>query len=425
MKALVLESSRLYQAMLKALFESNDFEVEFASSGAKGLELAAAEGVDMVCSALHLPDMSGIELAKQLRSKPQTRHLPVVMLTAENDKAVLGQAMEAGITEIFSKSDTLCLGGYLQYLAHQHATGQSTQGRVLYVEDNPSMAELTQLLLAQLGVEIDHFATGEAAKQAFAQHDYDLVLSDFFLEGEMSGLELLRAVRGAKGNKARVPVLMMSSFSDESRKIELLRSGANDYVAKPFVQAELVARVKNLISNKKMFDQVELQQQQMEAMAMTDQLTGLYNRHYLFDAAPKKISEAIRHHYNISLIVVDLDHFKKVNDTHGHATGDEVLRAAGKMLHDSMRDEDMVARFGGEEFVVLLSHCDEEGALAKAESLRLSLELLEPVGLPVTGSFGVATVYSDQPCDFQALFSRADQSVYLAKEGGRNCVRKG
>lgn len=153
---------------------------------------------------------------------------------------------------------------------------------------------------------------------------------------------------------------------------------------------------------------------------MTDQLTGLYNRHSLFDMGPKYLSDAKRHKFPVSLVVIDLDHFKNVNDTHGHATGDVVLKSIGQVLKDQCRTEDFVARFGGEEFVMLLSHCDIDFAISKAENLRKEVEAAQPAGLTITASLGVAAM--EEADDFNTLFEKADKAVYEAKESGRNKV---
>ena len=153
---------------------------------------------------------------------------------------------------------------------------------------------------------------------------------------------------------------------------------------------------------------------------MTDQLTGLYNRHSLFDIGPKYISDAKRHDFSVSLLVFDLDHFKNVNDTYGHGVGDVVLKAVGQVLNDNCRIEDTVARFGGEEFVMLLSHCDIDLAFTKAESIRIAIEKAKPNDLTITASIGVAALGLDD--DFESLFDKADKAVYEAKDTGRNKV---
>ncbi len=423
MKALVCESSRLFQQMIKSLFESAGFEVTLCERGAEALIQLKSHKFEIACIPMHFPDMEGVAMAAKLRAHPALKQLPVLMITAHEDKKLLQAALNAGITEVYLKSDLSRLEHYLHLLAHQARVRGELGGKVLCVEDDPILAGWAREVFLHMGLEVDCFARAEEAFAAFTRKPYDIVITDFFLEGEMSGLDLLRRIREEKGAPGHVPVLVTTGFDDQSRKIELLRSGANDYINKPLVLEELQLRTRNLILNKQLYDQLERQRQTLEQLAMTDQLTSLYNRHYLFDAARKKLSEAGRHAYSVALVVVDLDHFKKVNDTHGHAVGDIVLRETGALLRHAIRTEDVAARFGGEEFVLLLSHCEPEGALVKAERLREAVEQLNPNGIRVTASIGVACFLPQQPRSYEELFAAADAAVYRAKESGRNNVQ--
>ena len=423
MRVLVIEPTRLYRAMLTSLLESMGLEVLAVETGEEGKALVVQRDFNLLCTAMHLSDMSGIDLAHSLRENQRTQQLPVVLLTSEDDKTQLSRALEAGVTEIYHKTDTAQLESYLRYFVNNESAGTQIIGRVLYVEDSELLAKLVIVYLNEMGLTVDHFDRAEDAVNAFMENEYDLVLTDFFLKGEMTGSGLLREVRSMAPDKARVPVLVVSGFSDDSRKLELLKSGANDYISKPILQEELQVRVYNMIKSKLLVDRLEQQQASLKKLAMTDQLTSLYNRHYLFDVAPKKISEARRHEQAFCVVVIDLDHFKVVNDTHGHATGDIVLKEAGNLLRESVRNEDMVARFGGEEFVALLNHCDLQGGAVKAEALRSALEALQPAGLRITGSFGVAQYNPEEHTEFSQLFDDADKAVYVAKESGRNCVK--
>ena len=155
-------------------------------------------------------------------------------------------------------------------------------------------------------------------------------------------------------------------------------------------------------------------------LALTDHLTGLYNRHSLNDIGPKYISNAHRHKTPLSLFVIDLDHFKNVNDTYGHGVGDIVLQAVSAVLQDVCRTEDIVARFGGEEFIMMLTNCDINHALEKGEKLRAAIESCKPEDLVITSSIGAAELIEGD--SFETLFNRADQAVYEAKDTGRNKV---
>lgn len=409
MLVLVIEPTRLYRSMLSTLLADMGFEVVAVENGEQGLAQMLKLEVDLVCTSMHLSDMSGVDVALQLRESHKGNQLPIILLTSEGDKTLYGHALEAGVTEIFHKKDTDKLERYLSYL--------------VYVEDDQLLSKQIVLFLEDSGLKVDVFSNAETALVSFVDNEYALVLTDFLLEGKMSGSELLREIRSLDSPKANVPVLVVSSFDEDSRKLELLKNGANDYISKPIFKEGLIARIRNLIKSQQLLNRLEQQQESLRELAMSDQLTSLYNRHYLFDIAPKRISEAKRQQQGLSVVVIDLDYFKAVNDNYGHATGDMVLKAVGKMLRESVRNEDLVARFGGEEFVALLAHCSIDDALAKAEQFRSQLEALKPGGLTITGSFGVAQFDPERHQDFAQLFNDADKAVYQAKESGRNCVK--
>ncbi len=422
MKGLIVESSKSYQKLLTALMEQSGLDVEVACSATEALGMLSRHEYDLVCVAMFLEDMDGIAFTTQFRSKPQYLQTPLVMITSAEDPATLVKAVSVGVTELFSKKDLAKISEYVVQFVMQHGRSEALSGHILYVEDSRSVALKTKALLEDKGLSVDHFVSAEEAYDAFREKDYDLVLTDVVLEGLMGGNALVRAFRALSGNKARIPILALSGFDDDARKIELLRSGANDYVSKPTLDEELMARVNNLLTSKRLMDRNESQQARLHYLAMRDQLTSLYNRHYLTEMAPAKLSESFRHKTACSLIMLDVDHFKKVNDDHGHQAGDIVLQELGGVISDSCRVEDVAARFGGEEFVVLLTHCNAENAVKKAEVLREKIEGLYPAGLKITASFGVSEINIEKRCDFSDLFKSADEAVYKAKAAGRNRV---
>ncbi|NOX93004.1 MAG: diguanylate cyclase [Gammaproteobacteria bacterium] len=422
MKALIAEPTKAYRQLLETVCHAVGFKPLFFTNTSEALQHLSLHPVDLVLTSLQLLDNDGINFCKKIRELKDTKHIPVVLLTAEKNKTIEEPATQAGITEIFHKSDIPRLQTYLSELISRASTYNNMDARVLYVEDSLSVAKLTIHILEAMGLDIDHFTHAEHAYEAFQTTDYDLVLTDIFLAGNMSGVGLVRAIRSTEGNKIHIPVLTMSAQDDSARKIELLNCGANDYVAKPILKEELMARVHNLITNKKLLDKLKAQQHLLQELAMTDQLTELYNRHFLMEIAPKHISEAFRHKQPLSLIVIDLDNFKTVNDTHGHSAGDIVLTQTARLLKTTCRNEDIAARFGGEEFVLILRHCDAESARKKAEVLRMKIADLNPEGIAVSASFGVAELPLDSVCKFDVLFSAADHAVYEAKARGRNCV---
>ncbi len=422
MKALIAEPSKTYRQLLETVCHAVDIKPTFATHSDEALRHLSLHSMDLVFTSLQLQDGNGLEFCKKIRELENTKHIPVILLTAENNKNIVEPATQAGITEIFHKSDIPRFQNYLNEFINRESTHSNMDARVLYAEDSLSVAKLTIHILETMGLTIDHFTHAEQAYEAFQTTDYDLLLTDILLAGSMSGVGLVREIRSIEKGKSHIPILAMSAQNDSARKIELLNCGANDYVAKPIFKEELMARVHNLITNKKLLDKLKAQQHLLQELAMTDQLTELYNRHFLMELAPKHISESFRHKHPLSLIVIDLDNFKTVNDTHGHSVGDIVLMQTAQLLKSACRNEDIAARFGGEEFVLILRHCNAENARKKAELLRMKISDLNPEGIAISASFGIAELPLNNTCKFDALFSAADHAVYEAKARGRNCV---
>ena len=420
MKALVIEDTKMYQQVVNTVLSNLGVSVQLAATAEEGLQAVQEEAFDLIVLDLHLPDKDGLEVCRELRTQEQTRLLPTILLTSEDALGTLKAAYGAGVTDVMRKTGVSELHRSFTQLINRMS--RQYEGRVLYVEDSATTEQLTIHLMRSLGLEVDHFSTAEAALDEIPVNDYDLIVTDIVLEGELSGLSLVRAVRAMEEPKGRLPILALSGLEDAARRVEILRLGANDYITKPIVEEEFKARIGNLITNKQLFDQVREQQHQLQQMAITDQLTGLYNRHYLHDVARKFVSNARRHQEPMSILVIDLDHFKAINDTHGHDAGDAVLSTVGETLALHCRDGDVAARFGGEEFVVLLSHCGHVDALKKGEALRGIVAELRPRGLDVTASIGVASLALDKEVEFADLFKLADEAVYKAKENGRNRV---
>lgn len=243
--------------------------------------------------------------------------------------------------------------------------------------------------------------------------DVDLILLDI----EMPGLDGYEVCQRLKQNKATedIPIIFVTSHDQEENEERGLELGAVDYITKPIRPLIVSARVKTHITLKQQHDQ-------LLAMATHDQLTGLYNRHFLMQGTNKKITRANRHQIPLSLLILDIDHFKKINDQYGHPAGDTVLKSVADLLDMQCREEDLLARFGGEEFVIVLDHCNLDEARRKAENIRQAIAALQPENILVTASFGATQMLLDSD-DIDDMIKRADQALYAAKEAGRNCVQ--
>jgi len=240
----------------------------------------------------------------------------------------------------------------------------------------------------------------------------DLILLDVGMP-EVSGYDVCRILREDSAT-INIPIIFVTGKDSIEEEEYGLSLGAVDYITKPIHPSIVKARVKTHITLKQ-------QRDLLKSMAVRDQLTGLYNRHYLVDMMTHKVSEAKRHEQPLCVIMVDIDHFKEVNDSFGHLEGDKVLEKIAKILQDGARREDIVARFGGEEMILVLNNCPLEEAVAKAEKLRKEIELSEPEGIAISASFGVAKVSeSNDTCE--KLIKSADDALYQAKAKGRNRV---
>jgi len=305
----------------------------------------------------------------------------------------------------------------------EHPPWEETQlrGRVLFIEDSRTSAAITVYYLEQFGLHVNHVTTAEAALEQLG-FEFDLVLSDYFLDGELTGLDLVKRVRARSDDLSLLPILMLTSAEEADHRIGSLRAGANDFIYKPFLPEELYARLHNLLALRHAYKKLYSQKKAMERLSITDGLTNLYNKRFLNTEAPDALEQARRKGRPLSLLIVDLDHFKRINDEHGHETGDVTLRAAAQVLEEEFQEVDLIARYGGEEFVVLLDETAPEQAAIRADRFRQRLADLR-VDHPVTASVGISTLTPQAPQrDYQQLFREADQALYQAKESGRNRV---
>ncbi len=213
-----------------------------------------------------------------------------------------------------------------------------------------------------------------------------------------------------------IPIIFVTAMQAEEDEEKGLLLGAIDYLTKPVRPAILKARIITHIQLKK-------QRDALVNMALKDQLTSLYNRHYLLETASQRVAKANRNKTPISIMMMDIDHFKKINDTYGHAAGDSVLKEFSKLLIQECRQEDIASRFGGEEFVIFLDDCDQTTAFSIADRIRERVEVLMPENINVTVSIGVAELMNGKE-EFTQLIKRADDAMYQAKGQGRNKVVK-
>lgn len=451
-RILVVDDIPANVRLLEAKLMAEYFEVLTASDGASALAVANEQAPDLILLDVMMPGMDGFEVAERLKGDPKTRHIPIVMITALTDTADRVRGLEAGADDFLSKPvNDVALFARVRSLTRlkvmmdelrvRHATtgaldiaGEAPQdadenadnGQILMVESEDLLAEKLTGFLTEAGHEVRR-ATGTAeALQMSREQSLDLMMVSLDLAGE-DGLRLCSQFR-SQDETRHVPILLILDEGDLTQLAKGLDLGVTDYLIRPIDQNELLARTRTQVRRRRYHDKLHQMLDTSVSLAYTDALTGVYNRRYMNAHLDRKIMEIADSQKPVSVMIFDIDHFKRVNDTYGHASGDEVLKAIAERVASSIRDFDLLARYGGEEFVVIMPATPVDISVMVAERLcrKIEEEPFEVSGseapLPITASIGVATTV-DPGETAENLLARADGALYEAKNGGRNQVR--
>jgi two-component system cell cycle response regulator len=435
--------------LLEARLTAEYFNVVTAFSGPEALATATASPPDIILLDVMMPGMDGFEVCRRLKADPRTRHIPVVMVTALSDVEDRVRGLEAGADDFLTKpvNDVALYARIrslvrLKMLADEWRLRQSTgaqlgisgandiaaekaeEARILVVDDSATGADRVTAALA-IDRHVSEVVTSAAeAVRKSAETQYELIIVSLMMR-ESDGLRLCAALRSQETTR-QVPILALVEEGDHDRLARALDLGVNDYLVRPIDKNELVARVRTQIRRRRYQEQRADYERSM-SLALTDTLTGLYNRRYASRHLATEVEQSKRTGKPLGLLLIDIDHFKTINDTHGHAAGDEVLRAVANRLSRHLRGFDTVARWGGEEFVVVMPEATLEVARSVAERLRRKVAS-GPVTISggggdviVTVSIGVA-VTGDDVSTMDDLLRAADAAMYFAKRNGRNRV---
>ncbi len=437
--------------LLEAKLSSEYYEVLTATNGEEALDKAENESPDIILLDVMMPGMDGFEVCRRIKANPDIAHIPIVMVTALTDAEDKVRGLESGADDFLSKpiNDTALMARVRSLVrlkmsldewrirentANQlgvvgEASNVMTEpvegARVLVVEDKDFEKKKVEETLAQDHDIVMSAQSGARAIELASAHDFDLMIVSLNLDDE-DGLRLCSHLKSNEKTRG-LPILMIGEIDDMSRIAHGLEIGAHDYILRPVDRNELIARVRTQIRRKRFQERLRSTYEISLSMALTDPLTGLYNRRYLEVHMQKLLQKNQTSKKSLGVLLVDIDHFKQVNDTHGHVVGDEVLKIFAERLTANLRSFDLVARIGGEEFVVILPDVSEQRAYMVAERLRCSIsEVPIPCGVP-EGALNINTSVGGAIIDHgehttEEVMARADKCLYEAKEGGRNCT---
>jgi two-component system cell cycle response regulator len=449
-RVLVVDDVSANVKLLEARLSAEYFDVVTAMNGAEALAICERAECDIVLLDVMMPDMDGFEVCRRIKKNPVTHYLPVVMVTALDQPSDRVRGLDAGADDFLTKpvSDVALIARVRSLTRLKMVTDElrmravtskeigienpsleavaesGRHGRVLIVDDRKASYErLASMLAVEHTVDVEP-NPNEALLHA-AEGDYDLMIVSLALEN-FDALRLCSQVRSLERTR-NLPVLAVSDADNNARLVRGLEIGVNDYLLRPIDKNELLARVRTQVRKKRYTERLRDNVQMSIEMAITDALTGLYNRRYMESHLSTLIEQAEGRNKPLSVLLVDIDYFKAINDTHGHDAGDDVLREFAVRLKKSIRGIDLACRYGGEEFVIVMPETDMAVATVVAERLRRRIAT-EPfsVGqgtgkIEVTISIGIAAINGADDTA-PTLLKRADQALYRAKRDGRNRV---
>ncbi len=448
-RVLVVDDVHANLKLLETRLRLEYFEVLTATNGPDAIAICESGGCDIVLLDVMMPGMDGLEVCRRLRATSETAHLPIVLVTALDRPADRVRGLEAGADDFLTKPvDELALIARVRSLARlkysidelrSRAAQSAAAGVMEFIEElQPDASNRGRILLVDC-----HRSSIERAARALAPH-HDVILTDepsealakacnenvdlmivSLASGEFDGLRLCSQARSHEPTR-NLPILLIADREDRQKVLRGLELGVNDYLSRPIDRNELLARARTNVRQKRYADRLRQSLQQSMEMALYDPLTGLNNRRFLDRRLPGMIDTANQRGAALTMMVLDIDHFKQVNDSHGHDAGDLVLKGFAAELQEMVRGGDLVCRLGGEEFVVAMPGVDAAQAARMAERARRTIEQKEFAlggdggSVSITVSIGLADLRGER--DSAELYRRADRALYLSKSAGRNRV---
>jgi len=451
-RILVVDDTPLNVKLLTAKLEHEYYVVNSAVDGLDALAKIDADPPDLVLLDIMMPEMDGFEVCRVLKANSATAHIPVVMVTALSDVVDRVRGLEAGADDFLTKPindvalmarvrSLLRLKGLMDEWRLREKTSLQFTGkddtsktndiavagsRILLLEEDGGDSDFITKTLSGLSAQVECVNKVADAASMARTGFYDIVFVSLNLKNE-DALTICAQLRSNEVTR-HIPIVMLATEADMLRVAKGLDIGGNDYLLRPLDNNELVARTRTQLRHRRHYEKLRKNYETSLSLSLVDPLTGAFNRRYMEAHLPHLLAKAQRPYKELSALMIDIDHFKKVNDTYGHPAGDEVLKAVVERILNAVRPSDLVARYGGEEFITIMPETQASVALMIAERLRAKIADIpitlagqaEP--LSVTISLGVSTTTGTPDDTQEALLKRADAALYEAKKGGRNRV---
>ena len=428
---LLISPSPVFLKAAEEKFSRLGINVVRAASAKEGFQLASKERFDLIIVAYTLPEMAAPAFLELLGAQKKTREIPTMVAggASEREKAKGASLRDGWMDEAETPDDLL---RRLEGIFLQKSLMSAGSGKVVAVDDSPIALKKFEQTLKEHGYEFRPVQDPNKAIETVMEFHPDLILMDQNMP-DISGFDLTKMILSQRGME-RIKIVMVTSDQKKETVIKALECGVVDFLTKPFDDEILLARMKTHISNKKLFDdlarayeQMEKLNQKLEILSTTDAMTGMCNHRRFVEALMSEMGKGEASGAPLAMVILDVDHFKNINDTHGHLAGDDALRALARLVIDQVGSHGLTARYGGEEFAIILPGKTLEEAADLAEKLRKTVETasLGPEGAKISATISLGATAWRKGMTVDQFISAADKALYISKTEGRNRLTLG
>ena len=421
MNILHIDRSTFFQKLVQRSTEAGIAGLSSCTSIAEAHNILLSEQIDLILSGQELEDGSASDFLKQKSDTPY-QHVPVIMLTANDSLEARETYFKLGVVDFISKSD-FSHKKQLEYIEHfiekDNLTASMQNASIAVVDDSRFSINVIRSILELHRIQnLESF--NDPQELIDSGKEYDIYFIDMVLP-KISGKQLVMRIRREHPHAV---IIIISALEDFNTIAHALDAGADDYLTKPFDARLMMARLRTNFRSFIVMKELEKQREFQKEMAITDSLTGAKNRRYVFDQLEREIHRTKRHKHPLSMLLLDIDYFKKINDQYGHFTGDNILKSISEMFKRECRNTDIFGRYGGEEFILVMPDTPLDAATQTSDRLRQVFSEMKftekDSNFRVTFSGGVCQ-WKDETVE--ELLKKADKLLYQAKEAGRNNIR--